>query len=54
MSSTTMRYYKTTLAYFPSRFDRRVRDMNRYIKTQISRRRFKQLLRFVTINLNYR
>jgi|GEM_PF-6022014 hypothetical protein len=52
MSTLSTRYYKTTLAYLPSRFDRRVRDINRYFRIQISRRKIKQLLRVAMFDFN--
>ncbi|KKR22630.1 MAG: hypothetical protein UU40_C0007G0043 [Candidatus Uhrbacteria bacterium GW2011_GWD2_41_121] len=52
MSTTTMRYYKLTLAYLPSRFDRQAREAGKYIRTQISRRKIKQFLRIATTSLN--
>ncbi|MBU4315601.1 hypothetical protein KJ673_04345 [Patescibacteria group bacterium] len=52
MSTTTMRYYKTTIAYLPSKFDRRAREASKYIRTQISRRKLKQFLRLTTASLN--
>lgn len=52
MSTTTLRYYKTAYAYLPTKFDRQARDAGRYIRTQISRRKAKQLLRSATSRLN--
>jgi len=52
MSTTTLRYYKTAYAYLPSKLDRRARNAGKYIRTQISRRRAKQVLRLATACLN--
>lgn len=52
MSTITLRYYKTAYAYLPSRFDRRARSAGKYIRTQISRRKARQLLRTATTILN--
>lgn len=54
MSTTTMRYYKSTMAYLPARFDRHAREASKYIRTQISRRKVKQFLRLATASLNLR
>lgn len=52
MSTSTLRYYKTAYAYFPARLDRKAKNASKYIRTQISRRKAKQILRGATSALN--
>lgn len=44
MSTTTLKYYKSTLAYQDVARERRIRDMKKRFQTRLSRRRFKQSL----------
>ena len=45
MSSLTLRHYKSTYAYRSGKFDRRLRDLNKVLRTRLSRRRIKRQLK---------
>lgn len=45
MSATTLRHYALTLSYLPTRTERQVVQARRTLRTSLSRRRFKQIVR---------
>ncbi len=53
MSTLSMRHYNLTFAAYINTPERRIRDVKKMLRTQVSRRRFKQMARSIIYRLPY-